>query len=571
MALVALLVAVLGQHGVSTVQARINENDIPRDRPNGGGNGWDLPDWVEDAADLVEDAVDCVGEVVDGVRDVVDCAYAIANKERLNCSVRAPKYAEPDWLGQCTLASSLMNNDRKCIPASAFKKWGCLNLDTDAVLCDDGQRFNMDDGQPFNMTVYLSTDNSTLDCNEQTIDHGGGKKPGILTPNTYSVSDIRISNCTISNTGYGINLKRFFRGAELEGPMEGHRHITIEHTFIANTQKIGIYVGQNSQHVVIRNVKIDNATKMGMYLEGGSTHTHISGVTITNTRQEEQAWWKLGLGEPRGEAIAIDSSQYNVIEHSTFSGNEGGGITLYKNCGENYGQVCPVRRPLSASHNEIQFNEFHGDGVNVAWRQFKLYGFEWCAGIDVAGYWRDHASYNLIHGNHFYDTKLDVQDGPNTVSSNEFIGTELELGKDQPGGWVDQPVEIDGSITENVFDEGCTIDLGTTGVFDDLEVFNNRTSNGACLALRDVCVGEVFNYTACLALQNACGWPTVPLGVDVMTGTLSKSGRGTTSLSSQSSPLAPSHGGTSLPLQSATGVAQRGKSGSPTNVLKPLP
>jgi hypothetical protein len=558
MALVALLVAVLGQHGVSTVQGRINENDIPRDSPDGGGNGWDLPDWVEDAADwvedvvdLAEDVVDCLGEVVDGVRDVVDCAYAIANEERLNCSVRQPKFAEPDWLGQCTLASSLMNKDEKCIPASAFEEWGCLNLDTDAVLCDDGQ--------PFNMTVYLSTDNSTLDCKGQTIDHGGGKKPGIQTPNTYSVSDIRISNCTIRNTGYGINLKRFFRGAQLEGPMEGHRHITIEHTSIANTQKIGIYVGQNSQHVAIRDVvAIDNATKIGIYLEGGSTHTHISGVTITNTRK--------GEGNPRGEAIAVDSSQYNVIEHSTFSGNEGGGITLYKNCGENYGQVCPVRRPLSASHNVIRFNEFHGDGVHVAWRQFKLYGFEWCAGIDIVGYWRDHASHNLIHGNRFYDTKLDVQDGPNTVSANEFIGTELELGKGQPGGWVDQPVEINGSITENVFDEGCTIDLGTTGVFDDLEVFNNRTSNGACLALRDVCVGEVFNHTACLALQNECRWPTVPLGVDVMTGALSGSGRGTTALSRQPSPLARSHGGTSPPLQTATGVSQSVKRGSPTNV-----
>lgn len=378
--------------------------------------------------------------------------------EDQDCSVRERYARDPDWSG-CHRASEYTG----CItPEQAH---GCLVLDADATFCASGEVFDT--------TVYLTDSGTSLDCNGQLLAHPGrdSGRSAIRAPYTYSVSDISIANCRIADTGhYGIDLKRFFRNMQLDGSMRGHERIRIENVQIDDPDNSGIYVGHNSRQITLRHVTIRNAA-LGVYLEAGTWSAHLDDVTITGTRDRE--------------AIALDSSQHDVIENSHFDDNPHGGIYLYKNCGETNGQVCPIRRPLFASYNTIRNNDFRGGSdVVVASRQFRRYTlFGSCIGIDYYGYWRDHADYNSIYGNHFHDgTKLDVQDSDNAVWDNEFDGSLFEIGSGDPIG--DDPIHYAGYIADNTFDDESW--LGVQGspsrVFtDEMTLDDNHLADGSCL------------------------------------------------------------------------------------------
>lgn len=391
------------------------------------------------------------------------CIDLVSDKELQDCDVREKGARDPDLSG-CVRASDFVTVDlaEACVPASAFSGASdCLLLDTDAVLCDDGW--------PFDMEVYLDASGVSLDCNGQVIEHAEDSRPrsGIRTPYERTVSDIRIENCTIQYVQrYGIDLKRLFRGAELGGPMQGHERISIVSSRIAHTGQIGLYVGQNSRDVVIDDVEIAD-TYAGIYLEAGSKRAVVHRASILDSYERA--------------GIHVDASQENLIEHSRFQGNAGGAIRLYKNCGERYGQVCPIRRRLSASHNTIRYNEFYGDGVSVADRQFKTYAMGWCAGIDVVGHWRDRSGDNAVYGNRFlHGSTLEIRDEPNLVFSNAFVDSVLEIGTRAPLG--DSPIRFSGLITGNTFAEGSWIGvLGKPALaLHDVEVANNLDSNGQC-------------------------------------------------------------------------------------------
>jgi len=142
-----------------------------------------------------------------------------ADAQAVDCRVRDIEAVDPSWT--CQSAAQLMsaNVDNhggdesfRCVPASAFASWGCLELDTDARLCADGATFNA--------SVYLTQSDVSLDCAGQTLRPRGGKignseRSGIRTPYSYSVHDITISDCQIVDaSGYGIDLKRLFRDDE---------------------------------------------------------------------------------------------------------------------------------------------------------------------------------------------------------------------------------------------------------------------------------------------------------------------------------------------------------------------
>lgn len=379
---------------------------------------------------------------------------ATAAQADTDCSVRDAAHDDPTW--SCLPASNWSGG---CVPSSAFNSWHCLELDADAMLCNDGGTFNM--------TVYLAHDNVSLDCNGQVIDHhyqdGDSKRPGIRTPYSYSVQNIGVKGCTIQNTGrYGIDLKRFFRGDELNGPMTGHHTIEVSEVAIHSPQQWGIYVGQNSRGVVLSAVTIDGAYG-GVYLEAGSSGTRISDTTVVNSTTRE--------------AIAIDSSDKNIIESSFFSGNPDG-INLYKNCGETSGQVCPIHRTTGANENLVRDCTFGGNSVNVAWRQFKLYGLGFCEDIDLLGYWHDHAEDNVFDGNDFDYSNLDVNDGPIIVHKNSFAhGSMLELGISEPLLWSGNSVNVSGTIASNTF--GNAAGITYEGIVS-VEEFENRNFSGDC-------------------------------------------------------------------------------------------
>lgn len=398
--------------------------------------------------------------------------------EETDCSIwESPAWQNPNW--SCVKASDWQDT---CVPAWLFQDWNCLELDADATLCNHNIKYRM--------TVYASTSNVSFDCNNQVIDHdwedGDDKYSGIRLPQQNSVSNISIQNCTIKNVGrYGVNMKRLFRGEQLEGPMIGHRNIRIQNVDIINSNQIGIFVGQNSENVTIDDVYIADSYS-GVYLDAGSTYSHIIGSTITGSRERE--------------AIAIDSSMYNTIEYCNIENNSTGGIYLYKNCGETTGAVCPIRRKYSASNNTIHNNLFVGNDVQVAWRQYKWYVLGWCAGIDVAGFWRDRSDNNFIYNNYFADdSKLHVKDGPNTIYGNEFDNSDMILGKNAPIG--DDPFQLLGTIAENNFIEsGVEFDT-YDDIFSQLDFFNNVDSQDICMDIEEM---------------NDCHYPTVLWGTNIL-------------------------------------------------------
>ena len=103
--------------------------------------------------------------------------------EKLDCSKRASQSKDPTW--DCEKASTWSAD---CVPGWLFEEWDCLELDANAVLCDENESFNL--------TVYLTTNDVKFDGNGQTIDHrwknGMSSYPGVRTPYTYSISNVEI-------------------------------------------------------------------------------------------------------------------------------------------------------------------------------------------------------------------------------------------------------------------------------------------------------------------------------------------------------------------------------------------
>lgn len=346
--------------------------------------------------------------------------------EPTDCAVRHLRFDDPDWT--CRRASEWIG---ECIPAAEFTRWNCLELDSNATFCPGSN--------PFFVTVYLTTSGVELDCNGQTITHawkeGDPRRSGLRATYTNGISEVMVRDCRVQDVGgYAIDLKRFFRGDELEQAMEGHRDITVQRVEIARTDQIGIYVGQNSRRVLIEDSSIDESF-LGIYLEAGSTGTHVKKVRITNSRERE--------------AIAIDSSQHNVIEQSLFAGNRGG-VHLYRNCGERRGQVCPIRRSMGASHNVLRANSFYGDDVNVGARQFRRFSAGWCSERTESGYWRDEAQDNLLESNWIVGSVVRLQDGPFVLRGNTFAdGARVVVGATPPA--AGEAFLLEGTLESNDF------------------------------------------------------------------------------------------------------------------------
>ncbi len=386
-----------------------------------------------------------------------------------DCSVRE-KASQDRALSGCLSAAELMASgafDAKtglpCILATSLGESSCVVADADVLLCSQGGAIDVQ--------FELTHSGVVVDCNGQRISHSENQRArsAFRTPYEYSVSDIEIRSCLVEYTErYGVDLKRLFRGEDVEGPMLGHESIVIRDTEIFHSSRVGIYVGQNSRDVRIENVRIREAFS-GIYLEAGSRRTHVFNSVVLDSYERA--------------GIHIDSSTDNIVEASHFSGNQGGGIRMYKNCGEVHGQVCPIRRTSGASNNLITGNQFYGGDVSVAYRQHKLYGPDHCAGISVLGYWRDQATDNTIVDNLFMGgANLHLRDGGNLVANNEFLDSLLVVGATDPLG--DPPVEMFGRVEDNRFTGASWI--GVVGETDHalgkVTVSGNTVEESRCMS-----------------------------------------------------------------------------------------
>jgi len=204
-----------------------------------------------------------------------------------------------------------------------------------------------------------------IDCHGARLDGGPGslnagrdmievrsrRRVGATGPAWERPEDVRIENCRVEGSirvwGMGVN----GQGADLvdasrqPGYVEqvranGPRRIEFRRLRLVASGRIPFYLGPGVSEVTLADSEItglSNAT--AIYLDAESTANTIEGNRLSVTA--------------RREAIAIDASSHNLIRNNRFEGQAGGGIYLYRNCGEG-GTI----RHTTPSHNRIVANTF---------------------------------------------------------------------------------------------------------------------------------------------------------------------------------------------------------------------
>ena len=301
----------------------------------------------------------------------------------------------------------------------------------------------------------------TLDCNGVTFD---GSAEGELRSVGWALDVDRSVNRPIR--GVAIRDCAFVgyqRGLVLSGPSitdpdaasRSLRRFTVEDVQVVDAGGEAIYVGAHSRDFVFRRVTVTNAYLTAIYLDAHSRHT-----TIRDSRFVHNGWSRCSLGR---EAIAIDASTDNVIEHNVFEDNRYAGVAIYKNCGESQ-----TPRTQYANFNRIAHNVFSGhrseDGaaVIIASRQGVVLEDNDCLSDECLDpvvnerRRRDYARFNSVAYNVFHEnaTAIRVQDDHNLV-----IGNVIEEG----GGRVVVGSEFLTSIGQPILDVTVAANRGAVG------------------------------------------------------------------------------------------------------------
>ena len=347
------------------------------------------------------------------------------------------------------------------------------------------------------VTFTISKSNITFDCNGAEL-NGLGKTKMNEFYRRYKVAEVPrntaftisgsennfLENVTVKNchlrfyiNGFNISfgLKQATHddlkaGRNVEA-LENHlrtlspKNIRIENNEIIKSHKAGIFVQRYITDLIVNNNTIDRAADMGIYLESGTQRITISNSTFSkngdSTYDLEERKRKPRVR--KREAIAVDSSAYNIFKNNKFINNAGGAIFMYKNCYERYKEANQLPRYQGSNFNLIENNYFSDEvkGVWIASRQSRdLNNFKCGDPViqtkDSEKYYEDFAKNNRVINNTFENTEkaVIVEDDKNTISNNRFI-----LGKNTrkdiiigTTGEVTNVHNVDGTIVrDNVF------------------------------------------------------------------------------------------------------------------------
>jgi Ricin-type beta-trefoil lectin domain/Right handed beta helix region len=220
-----------------------------------------------------------------------------------------------------------------------------------------------------------------LDCNGAQFDASpsSGLLIETLLTETQGIHDVIVENCHFSNARRnGILITGHLRFVEEHARFAtdaaryaaAPNRILIRNTKVTNANWSEIYVDAYSQNVTLDAVTVEDETGAGVYLEYASRKNVIkNSLFIGKTDPTDFAKIRIGLAPA---AIHVDGSASNLIANNTFR-RYGGGVKLYKNCGEHglNGGENSVPRLQGANNNVIRDNVFEDltFGVGVAARQ----------------------------------------------------------------------------------------------------------------------------------------------------------------------------------------------------------
>ena len=298
--------------------------------------------------------------------------------------------------------------------------------------------------------VTISTSGVTLDCQGARIQSAPGAAGiGIAVAtngpaDVTDLADVTVRNCVVKGFTNGIRVTRpGFRALVQDHEYEhGTAGILLENDHIYETGGSGVYVDAFVTGVTIRGLDIEGAGSVGIYLEAGSTGTLVEHnlIRANGWKGTEPTGIPFVVGSSHfryistgREGIAIDGSRDNRIIGNRIESNAGGGVLLYKNCGEYHTQKPDqwFHRAYGADDNLIEGNTIADAKVGV-WvgSRMSQNSLLWdCSdpAYLTEGFTQvvlDHAARTTIRGNRFTDatTGVRVEDDDAVVEGNEFVG-----------------------------------------------------------------------------------------------------------------------------------------------------
>jgi parallel beta-helix repeat protein len=271
--------------------------------------------------------------------------------------------------------------------------------------------------------VRIVESNTHLDCNGATLEGEGKRGVGIqIDGKKKLIENVIVENCRIQNfKNRGVNVTSGIRIKDFSADKEVNyrlapKKILIKGVTVLGSGRGGVYFDSYVTDSVLSNSTIEGSGKVGIYLEQSTQRIQIINNTIR----------KNGV-DGRREGLAIDSSAHNTVKGNRFISNAGGGVFIYKNCGENFSSGKSALRWQSSDFNVVQDNIFIDEpvGVWIASRQSKDLSKWGCGDPSVDGsgrFYADHANNNVVERNEFCNTTtaVRVEGDNNTIVQNRI-------------------------------------------------------------------------------------------------------------------------------------------------------
>ena len=256
--------------------------------------------------------------------------------------------------------------------------------------------------------VYKVTKSgSVIDCQGKKFNEGKITEIRVSSP----IRDVTIKNCKLKGSirVFGLGMNGEDENVKNSSYKAGHTeraqaaapsNVLLSNLTIEGVQRIPLYLAPGVTKVTIENSKfIGNTLSTVIYLDAESAYN-----TIRNNTFSVKGNFSLRQFRIR-EVIAVDGSAYNQIIGNKFEEAVGGGVYLYRNCGEG-GTV----RHQPPQHNVIAGNNFNLTGLY--WGNYGVWlgsrngnrdycsaddGYEFGSSVNNG----DFADYNTVRGNTF--------------------------------------------------------------------------------------------------------------------------------------------------------------------------
>ena len=256
--------------------------------------------------------------------------------------------------------------------------------------------------------VYKVTKSgSVIDCQGKEFNEGKITEIRVSSP----IRNVTIKNCKLKGSirvlGLGMNGEdenvknsSYKAGHTERAQAAAPSNVLLSNLTIEGVQRIPLYLAPGVTKVTIENSKfIGNTLSTVIYLDAESANNTIGNNTFSVKGNFSLRQFRIR------EVIAVDGSAYNQIIGNKFEEAVGGGVYLYRNCGEG-GTV----RHQPPQHNVIAGNNFNLTGLY--WGNYGVWlgsrngnrdycsaddGYEFGSSVNNG----DFADYNIVRGNTF--------------------------------------------------------------------------------------------------------------------------------------------------------------------------